>query len=546
MDPSTGPKSTSATHDEDMGFKENGHLPAMRDDLPEGYFPQTEEEKQLNRSLNRKLDMVLLPALSFLYMFNGLDRGNIGNAQTQGKGVLPDVSARSSSLPRSAKKKFVLGFAQDIGTTDNDVNNAVSLFYVTFVIFQPISSACGRLVGPTYWMPFLMSTWGILTLCNAFIHGRSQLIALRLLIGLFEAGFYPTVLFYLSTFYTRFDLATRIGVFYGQYAIAGAFSGAIAYGIFQLKGALHDWQYLFIIEGSLTVFVALLAFLLLPKEPGSAWFLSAAEREYAVQRIRIDNERYVLKEYGATNTGEVSQRLTKRDIIETAKDWKLWSVLICNICASVPSQAFSVFLPVVVQGMGYRSNQANLSSCLPPQMSVPPFVCGAVGLYVVAFSSDHFKERGYHTISGLMVCLIGLIMVITIEQDKGRYAALCILLLGSYITPSLTMAWLSGNTPAPGKRSLVIGVNGFGNLAGVIGSQLFRSQYGPTYLVPLHATLGFIAFSLVGYTAYRFTLHAVNKYRIRKMSTWSELDIENERDNEVRLGDKKYTFIYSL
>lgn len=99
---------------------------------------------------------------------------------------------------------------------------------------------------------------------------------------------------------------------------------------------------------------------------------------------------------------------------------------------------------------------------------------------------------------------------------------------------------------APGKRSLVIGVNGFGNLAGVIGSQLFRSEYGPTYLIPLHATLGFIAFSLVGYTAYRFMLRAVNKYRIRKMLTWSELDIENERDNDLRLGDKKYTFIYSL
>jgi MFS family permease len=54
-----------------------------------------------------------------------------------------------------------------------------------------------------------------------------QLIALRLLIGLFEAGFYPTAVFYLSTFYTRFDLAVRIGLFYGQYAIAGAFSGAI-------------------------------------------------------------------------------------------------------------------------------------------------------------------------------------------------------------------------------------------------------------------------------------------------------------------------------
>ena len=53
------------------------------------------------------------------------------------------------------------------------------------------------------------------------------LIAIRLLLGLFEAGFYPTAVFYLSTFYTRFDLGVRIGLFYGQYAVAGAFSGAI-------------------------------------------------------------------------------------------------------------------------------------------------------------------------------------------------------------------------------------------------------------------------------------------------------------------------------
>lgn len=55
----------------------------------------------------------------------------------------------------------------------------------------------------------------------------AQLIALRLLMGVFEAGFYPTALFYLSNFYTRFDLAVRIALFYGQYAVAGAFSGAI-------------------------------------------------------------------------------------------------------------------------------------------------------------------------------------------------------------------------------------------------------------------------------------------------------------------------------
>lgn len=73
-----------------------------------------------------------------------------------------------------------------------------------------------RSTKPDYYLPT--------TIADAAI---AQLIALRLLIGVFEAGFYPTALFYLSTFYTRFDLAVRIALFYGQYAIAGAFSGAI-------------------------------------------------------------------------------------------------------------------------------------------------------------------------------------------------------------------------------------------------------------------------------------------------------------------------------
>ena len=61
----------------------------------------------------------------------------------------------------------------------------------------------------------------------AFINGRGTLIATRLLVGVFEAGFYPTSVAFLSTFYRRFDLAVRIALFYGQYAIAGAFSGAM-------------------------------------------------------------------------------------------------------------------------------------------------------------------------------------------------------------------------------------------------------------------------------------------------------------------------------
>lgn len=58
--------------------------PCGRGDLPSGYYPVTTEEKAINRALNRKLDIFLLPFLSLLYLFNGLDRGNVGNAETQG------------------------------------------------------------------------------------------------------------------------------------------------------------------------------------------------------------------------------------------------------------------------------------------------------------------------------------------------------------------------------------------------------------------------------------------------------------------------------
>jgi hypothetical protein len=175
----------------------------------------------------------------------------------------------------------------------------------------------------------------------------------------------------------------RIGLFYGQYAIAGAFSGSIgksaslspsntqpppshslsAYGVFHIKsGSLKNWQYLFIIEGGATCLIAIIAIFWLPLGPGSAWFLNAQDRLYAAERIRLDNATYAQHSYG--ESGLEKDRLNKRDVIETAKDWKLWYVLFFNILASVPGQAFSVFLPLVVAGLGYSSINANLV-CLP-------------------------------------------------------------------------------------------------------------------------------------------------------------------------------------
>ncbi|KAH3904308.1 hypothetical protein HBH56_236400 [Parastagonospora nodorum] len=469
-------------------------------------------EQMSSRRLNRKMDIALLPFLSLLYLFNGLDRSNIGNAETQ-------------------------GFSRDIGATPDDLNLAVSLFFVTFVLFQPPSAAMGRWLGAKRWIPIMMTGWGVFTVANAFIRGRSSLIVMRLLIGAFEAGFYPTAVAYLSCFYCRYDLAVRLALFYGQYAVAGAFSGSIAFGVFHLRGyGLHNWQYLFLIEGILTILIAVVAWFWLPADPGSAWFLDADERLFAVSRITKDNADYTP---AFNSNGILEDQLTRRDVVETAKDWKTWYVLAFNICASVPNQTFSVFLPLVVRGLGYSSIQANL-------MSVPPYICGAIGLFLFALSSDHRKERGYHIVVGILISLVGLIVVVTCHSNRVKYAGLCILLFGSYIAAPLTMVWLSGNTPEPGKRSLVLGVNGFGNLAGVIGAQLYKKRFAPRYLAPFYATLGFVVAALLGYMAYRFTLEAVNRRRKAVLAGSSGEQVHAERVLETRYADRKWTFVYGL
>jgi hypothetical protein len=156
------------------------------------------------------------------------------------------------------------------------------------------------------------------------------------------------------------------------------------------------------------------------------------------------------------------------------------------------------------------------------------------------------NERGIHIFIGLIICLVGTIITVTVTHNGAKYAGLCILLFGSYISAPLTVVWLSGNTPEPGMRALVLGVNGFGNFAGVIGSQLYQAKYAPSYKLPFYATLGFIIAAILGYASYRFTLAAVNKRRRRKLQNMTPQEIEYERISDERYSDKKLTFTYGL
>lgn len=204
--------------------------------------------------------------------------------------------------------------------------------------------------------------WGGLCMCHAAIRGSGTLIALRLLIGAAEAGFTQIGMLYMSTLYPKYDVGFRMGIVTGMYSVAGAFAGVLAYGLLKAgTNSFHGWEVLLLAERDITVFLGVISFFLLPKSLSRAWFLTPEKRAHAVRRMELDLA-------GAQEGGDIdNESVARRDFIDVAKDWKKWLTVICSITTVLPVTAFTNFLPLVVQGMGYKGIQATL-------MSVPPFV----------------------------------------------------------------------------------------------------------------------------------------------------------------------------
>lgn len=146
----------------------------------------------------------------------------------------------------------------------------------------------------------------------------------------------------------------------------------------------------------------------------------------------------------------------------------------------------------------------------------------------------------------MFLALIGLVVMIISSNPKLRYGFTHICLAGAFTAGPLIVAWLAGNTPDKGTRSIIIGMNGYSNIAGVIAGQLFKSSYAPSYHFPLVMTMILIAIGMLGFLMMRGVYMWENRWRVRKVMNWSEEQLDEERRSLVRRGDQRWTFVYGL
>lgn len=336
----------------------------------------------------------------------------------------------------------------------------------------------GKRISPAKVISVCMFVFGSMTLLSSAATNFGGLFALRWFLGMAESAFFPLVIYYQTTFYRRGELARRLAIFYAASNIANAFSGLLAFGVFQIKNpSLLRWRYLFIIEGAATVCFSGFAFFYLPDNPQTARFLNEEEKKLAFHRIQVDSSAVVNEKF---NLGEA---------LEILKKPTTYAFLAIEICLGVPLQGVSLFLPQIVSRLGYSTVKTNL-------YTVAPNVTGAVMLLVLAFSSDAVRLRAPFIALGFLFTLIGFVIYAAINDVQAQihlaYYACFMMTWGTAAPSVLLSTWYNNNVAHEGQRVLLtsLGVP-LANVMGLVSSNIFLSKDAPKYMPALVTVASF-------------------------------------------------------
>ncbi|KAF2114504.1 major facilitator superfamily domain-containing protein [Lophiotrema nucula] len=450
------------------------------------HLPTYEHEK----ALALKFDLRILPMLALMYLCNALDKGNLGNAKTN-------------------------GLEHDLHFKSNQYNIILSVFYVPYVIFAPPIGMLGKKYGPHRVLPIMMFSFGSATLLSAAVHNFAGMMTLRWFLGMAESAFFPLVIYYLTTFYRRGELARRLALFYAASNIANAFSGLLAFGVFHIHSHISSWRYLFIIEGSFTVICSFIAFFYLPKSASEAKFLTEEEKKLAYTRIQIDS------------SSIVNEKFVLKDALKIFKMPVAYGFLAIEICLGVPLQSVSLFLPQIVGRLQYSPIKTNL-------YTVAPNIVGAVVLLILAFTSDFTRLRFPFIALGFALTFIGFIIYASIDvlHDKHIAYFACFMMTWGTSAPSVLLStWYNNNVAHEGRRVTLtsIGVP-LANLMGVVSSNIFRPQDAPDYIPALATTAAFGATGCLLAILLGIYMTIDNKRRNSKQGVnWTARDVSTEK-----------------
>jgi len=400
-------------------------------DLAKEFRTQLEKMDAQEKALVRKLDLRLLPFLSLLFLFNFLDRANLGNVHTT--------------------------MIEDLGITEQQFSLCIGIFFISYMFCEIPSNLILKKVGPSRWLPFIIVCWGTFSTCMVFISNFAGLVVCRALLGIMEAGFTPGVVLYLTYWYKNEEQAVRQTLFFLSGPCATAISGILAFYLLQLggHGGLKGWQWVFLIEGIPSILLGITAYFFLPDYPQNAKNLTEDEKRLAMERLgRSDQSKF---------------KFNKKEFFGTLIHPQIWLFSLNSALFLSPFYSAVYFLPAIVESFGVSPITSNL-------MITPIFLVTAVSGLAFAVLSDRKKERPLHIVTAAVISFLGFLGLGLFDYFNlvgYAYASCFVAVAGIFPATVLNLSWLSSSIEGNTARAVGIAmVICLGDL-GVFFSKIF-------------------------------------------------------------------------
>lgn len=374
----------------------------------------------------RKVGRRLIPLLFVAYVMAYLDRVNVGFAK--------------------------LGMAADLGFSDTVYGLGAGIFFLGYFLFEVPSNVILHRVGARIWIARIMVGWGLVSAATMFVTTAPAFYAMRFILGVAEAGFFPGIILYLTYWFPRTHRAGMIAAFMTAIAVAGVIGGPISgwiMGTLNAVAGLAGWQWLFLLEGIPSVVVGVVVLLYLDNGPATARWLTEPERALLLERLAEDER---------TKEAAGGHRTTIAGALTDARVWIL-SAVYFGMALSI--YAISFWLPQIIKETITTDNVAiGLISAIP-------WLVAGVAMTWNGRRSDRTGERRLHVAGPAF--LGGIALGVSALPGVGGWAGIAAITVATAgILSAMSCFWslptgiLSSTAAAVG----IAWINSVGNLAG--------------------------------------------------------------------------------
>ncbi|RMP43663.1 Major facilitator family transporter [Pseudomonas syringae pv. antirrhini] len=404
----------------------------------------------------RRITLRLIPFIFICYLFNYLDRVNVGFAKLQ----MLDALSFSETV-------YGLG---------------AGIFFIGYVLCGLPSNLALNRFGPRRWIGLMMITWGIFSTCLLFVTTPVEFYVLRFLTGMAEAGFFPGIVLYLSRWYPNQRRGRIMALFMSAIPVSGLlggpFSGWILNHFAAGQGGMAGWQWMFLIQGLPTVALGVLAFFVLCDKVEDARWLTPEQR----QRVKTDITHDELNR-PVQGKSSVASVLTMPFI---------WVLGFIYFCIQSGVYAINFWLPSIIKNLGFSD------ALVIGWISAVPYLMAGVFMLLVGRSADLRNERRWHLVVPMLMGATGLIIAanfatVPLIAILGLTIATMGALTSLPIFWPLPTALLSASVAAGGLAL----INSIGQMAGFLSPYLvgwIKDQTGSTTL----ALYSLAALTIVG------------------------------------------------